>query len=269
MNNKILNKKSPIEKELDHIARREARLTKQAQQYQTARWKENLEQKIPPRVHTNLQTAFCKAFELIFEKGMGLIEKTYSRSEMELDFQVHDYAVGLKGGKKELRGLKTDIRRGNLVNMAVSAVEGVGLGALGIGLPDIALFLSVILKGTYETAVRYGFSYDTPREKLFILKMLEASMARGEQWAACNAEVDSFFVPDGIWMETKFQEQVRKTADAFALDMLLAKFVQGIPVAGILGGISNPIYYRRILDYVQLKYQKRYLLQKINEKRNP
>ena len=44
MNNKILNKKSPIEKELDHIARREARLTKQAQQYQTARWKENLEQ---------------------------------------------------------------------------------------------------------------------------------------------------------------------------------------------------------------------------------
>lgn len=75
MNNKILNKKSPIEKELDHIARREARLTKQAQQYQTARWKENLEQKIPPRVHTNLQTAFCKAFELIFEKGTGLIER--------------------------------------------------------------------------------------------------------------------------------------------------------------------------------------------------
>ncbi len=104
MNNKILNKKSPIEKELDHIARREARLTKQAQQYQTARWKENLEQKIPPRVHTNLQTAFCKAFELIFEKGTGLIEKTYSRSEMELDFQVHDYAVGLKGGKKNSVG---------------------------------------------------------------------------------------------------------------------------------------------------------------------
>ena len=44
--------------------------------------------------------------------------------------------------------------------------------------------------------------------------------------------------------------------------MLLAKFVQGIPVAGILGGISNPVYYRRILYYVQLKYQKRYLLQK-------
>lgn len=256
------NKKSAIDKELDCIARKEAKLTKQAQEYHMARWKENLEQKIPPSVYTNLQTAFGKAFELIFEKGTTLIEKTYSKSEMELDFQVHDYAVELKGGKKELRQLKTDVDRGNLVNMAVSAVEGIGLGALGIGLPDIALFLSIILKGTYETAVQYGFSYDTPREKLFILKLLETSMRKGKQWIPCNAEVDSFFVPNGIWIETKFYEQIQKTADAFAVDMLLAKFVQGIPVAGILGGISNPVYYRRILSYVQLKYQKRYLLEK-------
>lgn len=254
--------KTPIEKELDLIARKEAKLTRQAQQYQTARWKENLEQKIPPRVYTNLQTAFCKAFELIFEKGTTLIEKTYSKNEMELDFQVHDYAVELKGGKKELRQLKTSIERGNLINMAASAVEGIGLGALGIGLPDIALFLSVILKGTYETAVQYGFPYDTPQEKLFILKLLETSMRKGEQWIPCNAEVDNFFVPNGVWIETKLHEQIRKTADAFAVDMLLAKFVQGIPVAGILGGISNPVCYRRILSYVQLKYRKRYLLQK-------
>ncbi len=260
MNKKI--KKTPIEKELDRIAHRETRLAKQALHHQPARWKESLEQKIPPRVYTNLQTAFCKAFELIFEKGTGLIEKTYSRNELELDFQIHDYAVALKDGTRELRELKTDINRGNFINMAVSAVEGIGLGALGIGLPDIVLFLSVILKGTYETAVQYGFSYDTPREKLFILKLLETAMLKGEAWITCNAEADSYFVPNGVWLETKFQEQVKRTADAFAVDMLLAKFVQGIPVAGILGGISNPVYYRRILYYVQLKYQKRYLLQK-------
>lgn len=256
------SKKTPIERELERIARKEARLTKQAVQYKTASWKENLEQKIPPKVYTNLQSGFCKAFELIFEKGTTLIEKTYSRDEMELDFQVNDYAVDLKGGKKELQQLKQGVDRGNLVNMAISTVEGIGLGALGIGLPDIVLFLSVILKGTYETAVQYGFSYDSPREKLFILKLLETAMLKGDAWIACNAETDSFFVPNGVWVETKFQEQVKRTADAFAVDMLLAKFVQGIPVAGILGGISNPVYYRRILYYVQLKYQKRYLLQK-------
>ncbi len=61
------SKKTPIERELERIARKEARLTKQAVQYKTASWKENLEQKIPPKLYTNLQSGFCKAFELIFE----------------------------------------------------------------------------------------------------------------------------------------------------------------------------------------------------------
>ena len=42
--------------------------------------------------------------------------------------------------------------------------------------------------------------------------------------------------------------------------MLLLKFVQGLPVIGVLGGAANPVYYRKILTYVQLKYKKRYLL---------
>lgn len=259
-------KKSPIEKELNKIARKEARLSKQAQQDQPTAWREALEQKIPPRVYANLQLTFCKAFELIFEKGTIFIEKTYAKNEMEKDFQVHDYAVNLKGGKKELRQLRTDVSRRNLVNLAVSTVEGVGFGALGIGLPDIVLFLSVILKGTYETAVQYGFSYDTPEERMFLLKLLEASMSKGEQWLACNTAVDNYFAPNPVLQEIRFQEQIRRTADVFAADMLLAKFVQGIPIMGILGGISNPVYYSRILNYVQLKYQKRYLLQKERER---
>ncbi|MDE7204028.1 MAG: EcsC family protein [Lachnospiraceae bacterium] len=262
----MFKKTSPIEKELNNIIKKEAKLTKHAEQYQPAAWRETLEQKIPSKVYTNLQLTFCKAFKLIFEKGTALIEKTYSKNEMEKDFQVHDYAVDLKGGKKELRQLKADVNRGNFVNLAVSTVEGVGLGVLGIGLPDIVLFLSVILKGTYETAVQYGFSYDTPFERMFILKLLQASMSKGEQWIKCNQAVDNYLAPNSVSQEIRFQEQIKQTADAFAVDMLLAKFVQGIPIAGILGGISNPIYYRRILYYVQLKYQKRYLLQKDQER---
>lgn len=259
-------KKTPIEKELDSIARKEAKLIKKAEQYQTAAWRKSIEQKIPSRVYASLQLTFCKAFELIFDRGTSLIEKTYAKNEMEKDFQVHDYAVDIKGGKKELRQLKTGVSRGNLVNLAVSTVEGVGLGVLGIGLPDIVLFLSVILKGTYETAVQYGFSYDTPEERMFILKLLEASMSNGERWLVCNTAVDNDLTPNQVMQEIRFREQIRRTADAFAVDMLLAKFVQGIPVAGILGGIGNPVYYRRILNYVQLKYQKRYLLQKERER---
>ncbi len=254
-------KKSPVEKELERIAREEKRLKKQAMEYHAAKWKETLEQKIPSRIHTNLQKAFCMAFELIFERGTNLIEKTYSKDTIEKEFQIHDFAVNLKGGKKELRHLKADVNRGNLVNMAVSTIEGVGLGILGIGLPDIVLFLSMILKGTYETALQYGFSYDTPEERMYILKLLETAMSKGEQWIACNTTVDNYFCAVSF-REIKLAEQIKNTADAFAVDMLLAKFIQGLPVAGILGGISNPIYYRQIIHYVQLKYHKRYLLSK-------
>lgn len=252
--------KTPVQKELERLEREEQKLEKQAVEYHAAKWKETLEQKIPPRVYENLQKAFCMAFEVIFEKGTAVIEKTYARETIEKDFQVHDFAMNLKGGKKELRQLKSDVSRTAMINMAVSTVEGIGLGVLGIGLPDIVLFLSVILKGTYETALQYGFAYDTPEERWYILKLLETAMSKGGQWVECNAAVDRCLTQPV--QETALSAQIKSTADAFAVDMLLAKFIQGLPVAGILGGISNPVYYRRIMNYVQLKYRKRYLLLK-------
>lgn len=60
--------------------------------------------------------------------------------------------------------------------------------------------------------------------------------------------------------DEEFDRQIQSTASAFAVDMLLLKFIQGLPVVGILGGAANPVYYGRIMKYVQLKYRKRYLL---------
>ena len=54
--------------------------------------------------------------------------------------------------------------------------------------------------------------------------------------------------------------QLKETASAFAVDMLLLKFIQGLPVVGIIGGAANPVYYNKVMKYVQLKYRKRYLL---------
>ena len=38
-----------------------------------------LEEKVPAKLQETLNAAFSKAFELIFEKGTGIIEKTYDR----------------------------------------------------------------------------------------------------------------------------------------------------------------------------------------------
>lgn len=38
------------------------------------------------------------------------------------------------------------------------------------------------------------------------------------------------------------------------------KIIQGLPVAGIIGGEANPIYDSKVMKYVQIKYRERYLL---------
>ena len=55
---------------------------------------------------------------------------------------------------------------------------------------------------------------------------------------------------------------MQRAADAFAIDMMVSKFIQGVPVLGVVGGLTNPVYYRKIQQYVRLKYQKRFLMAK-------
>ena len=149
--------------------------------------------------------------------------------------------------------------------LLLTTVEGIGLGALGIGLPDIVLFVGMLLKGIYETALRYGFSYDTPEERLWILKAMEASLTKGSGWLERNQAVDQIMAGSVVPDQEALKRQRDRTAQTFAMDMLLLKFVQGLPLVGVLGGVGNPVYYRRVLRYVALKYRKRYLFQKREE----
>lgn len=254
-------KQSPIEKELKIIARDEEKLQKQAGMGSEASWKKIIEEKIPEKVYVGLKKAFSKGFGVVFDKGNVVIEKTYDRDTMEKDHAITDYAIKVKGGKKELRKLKKDARGQDLKNMAISTVEGIGLGALGIGLPDIVIFVGMLLKGINECAIHYGVDYEKPEERLLILKMMEAAMSKGEAWERANAQVDELLerLPEGATKE-ELKEQTEQTANVFAMDMLLVKFIQGMPIVGMLGGAGNPLYYRKVLRYVELKYRKRYLL---------
>lgn len=150
------------------------------------------------------------------------------------------------------------------MNTVITTAEGIGLGALGIGMPDIVIWVGVLLHGIYETALKYGFEYETSAEKMFVLKLIEASMMNSENWEDLDAELDEHVrqdvheIPDEIMVRA----QIEKTADALAMEMLVAKFIQGLPVAGVLGGVANPVYYQKIMRYVQMKYWKRYLLRK-------
>ena len=253
-------KRAALEKEYAAVLKKETQLKQSAMKATAPRWKTDLEKKVPEKVYHSLEAAFSKAFSVVFTQGVGVIEKTYNRQNLEETYSVQDYAVQVKGGRKELKQVKRNAGRTGLANTALTTVEGIGLGALGIGLPDIVVFVGMLLKGIYETALSYGFAYDTPEERLFILRMMEAALAKGHVFAVKNARVDGMIEEMPQAGDDEVQAQSRKTGSAFAVDMLLLKFVQGFPLVGVLGGAANPVYYNKVMRYVQLKYQKRYLL---------
>lgn len=255
-----------VNQELLIVEKQEKRMAKAAVNAKPAVWKTELESRIPQKVYTGLESAFCKGFSLVFQQGRTVIEKGYRKEDIQADHAIQDFAVQLKGSRRELRKLNRQAKQADLLNMALTTVEGIGLGALGIGMPDIVLFLGILLKGIYETALHYGIDYESRQEQLMILKMMEVPLLSGTDWLSKNAEVDemlSWQTPEIT--DEDFQSQMKDTASAFAVDMLLLKFIQGLPMVGILVGAANPVYYNRVMKYVQLKYRKRYLLKQRGE----
>ncbi len=230
-----------------------------------AAWKQAVESKIPEKVYAGLESAFCKGFSVVFHQGKVVIEKGFNKEKVKADHAIRDYAVQVKGGRKELKQMHKSAKQSDLLNMAVTTVEGIGLGALGIGMPDIVLFLGTLLKGIYETALNYGFDYESRQEQMLILKMMAAALSSGQDWVDRNQEIDEMISLETIGIsEEVFQEQIQETASVFAMDMLILKFIQGLPIVGILGGAANPVYYNKVMKYVQLKYRKRYFLKQQN-----
>ena len=253
-----------IGKHLKKLSRQEDRLLEQPGGTFMKPLTDKVEDKIPEELYNKLQQAFYIGFKTVFEKGNGIIEKTYDRDKLMLDHEVYDASFEKINKKKSLKGINKLAGKGNLVNMGISAVEGTGLGLLGIGLPDIPIFIGVVLKSIYEISLSYGYDYREEQEQYFILKLIEAALASDEQKQEKNLAMDKLIdylvaeEPLGYDIEL----QMRQTADCMAADMVCIKFLQGLPLVGAIGGPANVIYCKKISDYAKVKYQKRYLLEK-------
>ena len=255
-----------LEKEFKAVQKQEAKLQQAFVKAKNPAWKAAISDKIPQKVYTGLESTFCKGFSLVFNQGRGIIEKSYSKENLQNNHTIRDFAVQLKGGRKELKAVHKSAKRSDSLNMVVTTAEGIALGALGIGMPDIVLFITTLLKGVYETALNYGFDYALPEEQYMILNMMAASLITGEERPEWDDMIDGMILemPHNV-TQAVLEEQIRETASVFAMDMLILKFIQGLPVVGVLGGVANPIYYKRVLNYVQLKYRKRWLWKISNE----
>lgn len=253
------------EKEWTALEKKEARyLMRRREEKTSSALQQKLEEKIPEKLEETLNTAFIKAFDLVFEKGTGLIEKTYNKDQHKTDYQVREYAAGLKESRKTVKAFGRQSQGTRMKNLMISGVEGVGLGLLGIGLPDIPLFTAVILKSVYEIALSYGFEYESEKEQWFILKMIETALKKGEELERNNSLLNAWIDQNGIGETVKGRkEQSKETAAALAEALLYMKFLQGIPVVGVAGGAADTVYLKKITDYAELKYKRRFLRKKI------
>ena len=269
-----------IEKEWQQLLRAEQSFLSRNMSPRSVGWQEKIAKFVPDKLENTLNTAFYKAFDLIFDKGTGIIEKTYQKDKKEQNYKINAYAADVRNTRWSLRAFGREAAASKNFNMAVSTLEGVGMGILGMGIPDIPLFIAVLLKSIYEIALSYGFSYDSEQEKIFILKLIEIALAHESTLAEGNMELN-------LWMQGKKSEivvtengerqevevehatarcfeisrseQIKRTSDALAQELLYLKFVQGLPVVGVVGGLSDMVYQKKISDYAAMKYKRRFL----------
>ena len=79
-------------------------------------------------------------------------------------------------------------------------------------------------------------------------------------------EINDWIKSEGkIPFLTDKKTQIEKTSDLLSQELLYLKFIQGIPVAGVVGGISDVIYQKKITDYAVLKYKRRFLAKHMEE----
>lgn len=258
----IFHRETPLERERRKLAEQEMRFLRSHSEKRENRLNQKLEDKVPPGLQDMLNTAFTKAFALIFEKGTGVIEKTYQKEKLEQDYQVRAYAAEVRQDAKSLRSFSKKSKGTGARNVLLSSISGVGMGVLGIGIPDIPVFTAMILKSIYETALHYGCRYDTREERYFILLLIQGALSYGEASEQTEQKINTFIHSKACPADYDEKEQIDRTAGTLSKELLYMKFLQGIPVVGIVGGVYDAVYMKQITEYADLKYRRRLLSKK-------
>lgn len=259
--------KTVLEKEVARLKRAERRFLNKHRNKEPGKLAALLEEKVPDKLESTLDAAFAKAFDLIFSKGEYIISKSFSARKLVSEFEIDSYQLEELGRSKDVRKFKRRATATGTSHTMISAAAGITLGILGAWIPDIVIFIALLMRNMYQIAMRYGYGYDTDDEKKFMLRIIAAAVSDGEDIAAADEEINSI-IRRGLQSDgSTVDEAVRSAAVALSHAMLYLKFVQNIPVIGVAGGISDFIYMERISDYAALKYQRRFLADQVRRER--
>lgn len=281
----MFKKKSILEKEWTAFLKREEKAVKRYGKAKEPFWEKRLQGLAPEMLREKLEAAFYQAFWAILQNGTGVIEKTYSREKLEADFKIREYSQTIYSSKKNLTANARAARAQAVKSIAGTGAEGAVLGFLGIGLPDIPLFMAAVFRSLYTLCLHYGIDYEKKEEQELLLELLALSLYCGEAFREKDAKINKKLYRmameeradshSGIAESQKAgtnggaaveinKDLVKQAAKAMSGELLYLKFLQGIPIAGVIGGIYDGIYLKKITGYVSLKLERRYLLSKLH-----
>ena len=254
-----------VNKQMKLIEKQESKLLKEPKdnyiKSKISPIKEKVKNKIPNKLLSTLEVAFQKGFKTVFDKGAGIIEKTYNKEEINMEYDINSYAINKYPTKKNLKKIDKTASKKTIINKSITILEGSGLGALGIGLPDIPLYIAVILKSIYEISLSYGFNYSSENERAYILTLISSAVTKGEErlYYFNKLDIMSNEIDNDKPYNYDIEEILVDTSSKISNYMLTSKFIQGLPIVGIVGGVTNFIVLQDITAIAKLKYKKRYL----------
>lgn len=251
--------KSALEKEWAKLEKDEYYFLDKNLHKQDTKLNQFLSDKVPGGLQDTLDTTFAKAFHLVFEKGTDLIEKTYKKEEIVKNHQINDYTVRVKENRKNLKAFSKKANGAGTANLLISGASGIGMGVLGIGIPDIVVFTSLMLRSVYEICLNYGYDYKTEQEKKFILLLIQGAVCHDTNLLRINEQIN-YYIEHGTFSKVKsLNDCVQETAKYLSKELLYMKFLQGIPVVGVVGGAYDVIYMKQVNKFAELKYRRRFL----------
>ena len=262
---KFSSKNNLIKKQLKQLNKKEEKLTLEKEpgiiKTKLDPLKTKIEEKIPEKLQSTLNIAFEKGFKTVFDKGVGIIEKTYNKEDINMEFDINSYAINKYPTKRNLKKIDKSANKKIFINKSVSAIEGSALGLLGIGIPDIPIYIGVILKSIYEISLSYGFDYNSSEEKVYILNIICASVTSGTERKMYFNKLDTIAneIDNGKYHNYNVNETLKETSNKISTYMLTSKFIQGLPIVGVVGGVTNLKTLHDISTIAKLKYKQRYL----------
>ena len=224
--------------------------------------KTKINDKIPASLEDTLNKAFIKAFELVFNNGTSIIEKSIDKEKINLEYETNKFRLDYKESKENIENVDKYPKKTNFVNNLLTTSVGTGMGILGLGIPDIPLFVATILRGIYQISLSYGYDYHSDIEKIYILRLIRIALSK----SSIDKKLFNDELKNKDTYKKRVEDEIRVTAEVMSKALLFEKFIQGIPVVGVVGGLTNNSIYRKVSNFSMIKYKKRYIKDKLQNK---